>query len=208
LDTTPATGSYNDAPLQVGQSFYDPLSGVTITTVSVSSGVATVNVSWGADSTPPSTPTNVNVASTGATTARVTWTGSTDNVGVAGYRVSRDGGSPVTVTSTSFDDTGLTGGQTYQYTVVAFDATGNTSGVASKSWTQPIPDTTKPTTVVLSGTATKSKVTLSWTVASDAGGSGLAGYHVFRNGVLVATTTTRTWSEPVKKGTTLYTVKA
>lgn len=206
LDTTPGTSSYNDAPLQVGQSFYDPLSGVTITTQSVSGGVATVNVSWGADGTPPSTPTNVNVASTGATTARVTWSASTDNVGVAGYRVYRDGvlrGSP---TSTSFDDTGLVGGTGYSYTVVAFDANGNTSGVATRSWTQPVADTTKPSTVTLSGSIAKNKVTLSWTAATD--NVGVVGYRVYRNGTLAATTTSRTWSEPVKKGTTNYTVKA
>ena len=206
LDTTPGTGGYGDAPLAVGQSFWDPLSGVTITTVSVSGGVATVNVSWGADTTAPSTPTNLNASSTGTNTARLTWTASTDNIGVAGYRVSRDGGAPTTVSSTFFDDSGLTPGQTYGYTVVAFDANGNTSGVASKSWTQPIPDTTRPSTVVLSGAKTKAKVTLSWTVATD--NVGVVGYRVYRNGALAATTTSRTWSEPLKKGTTNYTVKA
>jgi hypothetical protein len=208
IDTTPGTTSFGDAPLAVGQSFWDPLSGVTITTQSVSGGVATVNVSWGADTTPPSTPTNVNVASTGNTTARLTWTASTDNIGVAGYRVYRDGvlrGSP---TSTSFDDTGLVGGTGYTYTLVAFDANGNTSGVATKAWTQPTPDTTKPSTVVLTGSKVKAKVNLSWTVATD--NVGVVGYRVYRNGVLAATTTAsvRTWSEPIKRGTTNYTVKA
>lgn len=206
LDTTPATPSYGDAPLQVGQSFYDPLSGVTITTVSVTNGVATVNVSWGTDGTPPSTPSNLAVVSTGDTTARLTWTASTDNLGVAGYWVTRNGGSPVTVATTQFNDTGLTAGASYTYTVQAFDSAGNASGVATKGWTQPIPDTTKPSTVSLTGSATKSKVTLSWSLATD--NVGVVGYHVYRNGLLAATTTARTWSEAVKKGTTNYTVKA
>jgi chitodextrinase len=208
LDTTPATSSYGDAPLQPGRSFSDPLSGVTITTQSVSGGVATVTVSWGADATPPSTPSNLAVTSTGATTARLTWTASTDNIGVAGYWVTRNGGAATSVTTTQFNDTGLAGGASYTYTVQAYDASGNASGVASRAWTQPIADTTPPSSVSITGSATKAKVSLSWAAATDAGGSGLAGYHVYRNGVLVATTTARTWSEPVKKGTTVYTVKA
>ena len=206
LDTTPGTSSYGDAPLQVGQSFWDPLSGVTITNQSVSAGVATVNVSWGADTTAPSTPTNVNVASTGATTAQVTWSASTDNVGVAGYRVYRDNVLKGTVSTPSFNDSGLVGGTAYTYKVEAFDANGNTSGQASKPWTQPVADTTKPSTVVLSGSKTKSRVNLSWSAATD--NVGVAGYHVYRNGALVATTTARTWSDALRKGTMNYTVKA
>ena len=206
LDTTPLTSSYGDAPLAVGATFWDPLSGVTVTTQSVAGGVATVNVSWGADSTPPSTPTNLAVASTGTNTARLTWTASTDNVGVAGYWVTRNGGPATTVTTTQFNDTGLTPGSAYTYTVQAFDGNGNPSGVASKAWTQPIPDTTSPTAVTLSGSKTKSKVTLSWTASTDAGG--LAGYHVYRNGALVATTTNRTWTDTLRRGTMVYTIKA
>lgn len=206
LDTTPGTSSYGDAPLAVGQSFWDPLSGVTITTVSVSGGVATVNVSWGSDATPPTTATNLAVTSTGATTARLTWSASTDNIGVAGYWVTRDGGAPVTVTTTQFNDTGLTGGQTYAYTVQAFDANGNASGVATKSWTQPIPDTVAPSQVALTGSKTKSRVNLSWTAATD--NVGVVGYRVYRNGVLVATTTNRTWSDSLRKGTMTYTIRA
>jgi hypothetical protein len=60
--------------------------------------------------------------------------------------------------------------------------------------------------VTLSGSIAKNKVTLGWTAATD--NVGVVGYRVYRNGTLAATTTSRTWSEPVKKGTTNYTVKA
>lgn len=206
LDTTPGTSSFGDAPLGIGQSFWDPVSGVTVTTVSIAGRVATVNVSWGADSTPPSTPTNLAVTSTGAATARLTWNASTDNVGVAGYWVTRDGGAPTTVTTTQFNDSGLTAGQTYAYTVQAFDGNGNASGVATKSWTQPYPDTTAPTAVSLTGSISKGKVKLTWGASYDA--VGVAGYRVYRNGTLVATTTALTWTEAVKKGTMVYTVVA
>jgi len=206
LDTTPGTSTYTDAPLQAGQTFWDPLSGVTITTVSVANGVATVDVSWGSDGVAPSTPANLAVSATGASAARVSWSASTDNVGVAGYRVSRDGSLLGTTSSTFFDDSGLNPDQTYTYTVEAFDAAGNTSGAASKSWTQPATDTQAPTKVTLSGSKTKSKVSLSWTASTD--NVGVAGYRVYRNGKLVATTTARTWSEALKRGTTNYIVVA
>ncbi len=206
LDMTPATAVYGDGTLQPGASFFDPLSGVSVTTLSVAGGVATVNVSWGADVIAPSTPTGLAASATGTNAARLTWSASTDNVGVAGYRVSRDGGAPTTVGTTQFNDSGLTPGATYLYSVVAFDANGNTSGAATKSWTQPIPDTTAPTAVTLSKSTSKSKVTLSWTASYDL--VGVAGYRVYRNGALAATTTSRTWSEPLKRGTTNYYVVA
>jgi hypothetical protein len=208
LDTTPATGGYNDAALQPGSSFFDPLSGVTITTLSVAGGVATVNVSWGADTIPPSTPGNFAVAATGGTTARATWTASTDNLAVAGYRVYRDGNLLGTTTGLLWNDTGLVPLSTYAYTVLAFDAAGNASGVATKSFTMPQPDTTKPSAPTLSGAATKSKTTLSWTAATD--NVGVTGYRVYKNGTLVATLgpTVRTWNEARQRLATSYYVVA
>ena len=47
LDLTPATSSWSDPALGVGQTFYDPDSGVTIVPVSVSSTGAAVSVSFG-----------------------------------------------------------------------------------------------------------------------------------------------------------------
>jgi hypothetical protein len=185
IDTTPATSTFADAALAVGASFWDPVSGVTVTTVSLGGGSAVVNLSWGADTTPPTQPGNLNAASTGAATARLTWTASSDAGGVTGYRVSRDGNLLATVTGTSYDDSGLVGGTTYQYSVVAFDGANNSSAAATKAWTQPIPDTTKPTAPVLSGSATKAKITLSWTASFDA--VGVAGYRIYRNGVLWTT---------------------
>jgi chitodextrinase len=208
LDTTPATSTYGDAPLAVGASFFDPLSGVSVTTVSVAGGVATVNVSWGADSIAPSAPGNPQVVATGASTARFTWTASTDNVGVAGYRVSRDGVVLGTVTGTQYNDTGLVPLTAYLYSVVALDAAGNASGAASRSFTMPQPDTTAPTapTNLRATSLTKSKANLAWNASSDA--VGVAGYRVYRNGVLVATVTGLTWSESRQRLQTTYYVRA
>jgi hypothetical protein len=208
LDTTPATSGYGDAPLQPGASFFDPLSGVTITTLSVVNGVATVNVSWGADTTAPSTPGNLAVAATGASTAQVTWSASTDNLAVAGYRVYRDGTLWTTTTALLWNDTGLTPLTTYAYTVVAYDGAGNTSGVAAKSWQMPQADTIKPTAPTLTGSVTKSKTSVSWTPGTD--NVGVTGYRIYRNGALVATVsgTARAWSEARQRLATNYTMTA
>lgn len=59
LDMTPQSQSsdWNDPALTVGKSYYDPASGVTITTQSVGSSGATVNVSYATPQCVPATPT-------------------------------------------------------------------------------------------------------------------------------------------------------
>jgi uncharacterized repeat protein (TIGR03806 family) len=76
------------------------------------------------DSTPPTQPGNVQAVATGATSIRITWAASTDaGSGVAGYEVFRDAAAdPVaTVTTTTYDDTGLVPSTTYSYRVRAYD---------------------------------------------------------------------------------------
>ncbi len=62
----------------------------------------------------------------------LSWAASTDAVGVAGYRVYRDGDSQAlaTVTTTSYSDTNTAPGTTYSYAVLAFDAAGNESALS------------------------------------------------------------------------------
>lgn len=77
------------------------------------------------DCTPPSTPV-LTAAVPAASSVSLSWTASTDAVGVTGYDVYRDGTRVATVTGTAYDDTGLSPGS-YRYTVTAHDAAGNTS---------------------------------------------------------------------------------
>jgi chitodextrinase len=78
------------------------------------------------DTTPPSTPTGLK-ATPGETSVTLSWSASTDDVAVAGYRVFRDGVSIGTTPSTSLTDTGLKPSTTYAYTVAAYDAAENPS---------------------------------------------------------------------------------
>ncbi|TXK36208.1 endoglucanase [Nonomuraea sp. C10] len=84
------------------------------------------------DDTPPGRPGTPAASAITGSTARLTWSAATDNVGVSGYDVylsDRDGGGEKagTATGTTFDLTGLTPGTGYTAYVVARDAAGNTS---------------------------------------------------------------------------------
>jgi chitodextrinase len=85
------------------------------------------------DTTPPSIPTGLNSTVISATQINLTWTASTDNVAVSGYRVERALGASgafsqiTSVSGTSYNNTGLTPNTLYRYRVRAFDAVGNLS---------------------------------------------------------------------------------
>jgi len=94
----------------------------------------------GADTQPPSAPGDLVARALGVSQVNLSWTASTDNVGVTGYLVERqDPGSANFVqvgrsTGTSYNDTGLAAGSNYSYRVRATDAAqnlGDYSAVAS-----------------------------------------------------------------------------
>jgi chitodextrinase len=114
------------------------------------------------DITPPSVPGGLAATAVSDTQVNVSWTASTDNAGVAGYKVFRDGVQVGNTFSTSIQDTGLSGGTAYTYTVSAYDAAGNTSAQSSTA------SVTTPASPA-SGT-TPAPVSLSVTVNSPANG--------------------------------------
>src|SRR5439155_26638337 len=57
----------------------------------------------------------------------LSWTASTDNVGVFGYDIYRNGAKVGSSAAPSYSDTGLAASTAYTYTVDAYDAAGNTS---------------------------------------------------------------------------------
>jgi hypothetical protein len=66
-----------------------------------------------------------------ATTVTLSWTAATDNVGVTGYQILRNGTAVATASGTPYTVTGLTSATAYTFTVVARDAAGNTSGASN-----------------------------------------------------------------------------
>ena len=101
------------------------------------------------DTQAPSVPTGVVATATSSSTIKITWNSSTDNVGVVGYKIYRNGIFIQTVyLNVSYDDSGLSPETKYDYTIAAFDAKENTSSqsaVASAT-------TLSPYTAVISST--------------------------------------------------------
>ncbi|MEY9932738.1 chitodextrinase [Catenulispora sp. GP43] len=83
--------------------------------------------SGGGDTTPPSAPTNLTVTGHTSTSVSLSWTASTDNVGVTGYQVKLNGATALTTAATSATVTGLSPSRSYSFAVVATDAAGNLS---------------------------------------------------------------------------------
>jgi hypothetical protein len=81
----------------------------------------------------PTTPSNLTSVALDSYTVRLSWDASTDNIGVVGYNILRDGrqvGSQRDGT-TAFLDALLNPGTTYTYQVRAFDAAGNDSALGN-----------------------------------------------------------------------------
>src|SRR5216684_1377370 len=203
IATSTAT-TYADAGLSVGTYSYTVAARDAAGNISADSTSVSITL---ADTTPPSTPTGLTAAAAGSTGANLSWSASTDNVGVTGYIVRRNGVQVATPVTTSYADTGLSVG-TYSYTVAARDAAGNISP-DSTSVSVTLADTTPPTTPtgLTAAAAGSTGVNLSWSASTD--NVGVTGYIVRRNGVQVATPATTTYADTgLSVGTYSYTVAA
>ena len=159
----------------------------------------------GSDSQKPTPPGTLN-ATPGTGQVALTWQASTDNVGVAGYRVYRGTTQIASLgaSATSHTETGLAPGP-YSYTVRAIDAAQNLSD-PSNTASATVPDTTKPTAPGnLQATAGTAQVALTWQASTD--NVGVTGYRVYRGTAEVAslgataTSWTKTASRPVPTAT-------
>ena len=91
-----------------------------------------VNLVWGGstpsvDTEAPSQPTNLSVTGSTSSTVSLSWTASSDNVGISAYEIYVNGNYVTTVTSTSAVISGLAPTTTYAFYVIARDAAGNLS---------------------------------------------------------------------------------
>jgi chitodextrinase len=160
------------------------------TSLTASDGSTTV------DALPPSGPTNLVSTAILPSQIDLGWTASTDNVGVSGYQVFRDGTPVATTTAAAFSDNGLASSSSYMYTVSAFDAAGNTSiPSAPLSVTTTATDAMAPSmpTGLQSLNVTSGSLILTWAPSTD--NVAVAGYRVFRDGIQVATTAAASYSD-------------
>jgi chitodextrinase len=147
------------------------------------------------DSTPPSMPAGLAASGITSTALSLSWNASSDNVGVAGYDVYRNGTKVAAPTTTSVSQSGLTCGTAYTLGVAARDAAGNVSQRAQRSVSTsacssspPPGDSTPPSTptgLAVSG-ATSTSVSLRWSASTD--NVGVAVYRVYSNSAYATTT--------------------
>jgi fibronectin type 3 domain-containing protein len=186
------TTSYADTSVGSGATYSYVVRAVNgATLVSGDSNAVSATTPVPTDTEPPSAPGNLTASAVTTSTVHLAWEAATDNVGVTGYRVYRDGALRSSVTGTSFDDSALNPGTTYLYTVTARDAAGNESqpsGEATVQTSDPT-DTTAPSVPggLTVGTLTTTTVQLTWNASTD--DNAVAGYRVYRDGTLVTTTT-------------------
>ena len=145
----------------------------------------------GPDTIAPQPPANLRVSGRTTTAITLAWEPATDDVGVAGYRISRNGQQVGESPAPGYTDNGLATNTTYNYTVVSVDAAGNVSApsATASAVTLKVPDIKKPATptrVRVTGRSTTA-IVLAWAPSSD--DIGVTAYQVFRNGSQIATVT-------------------
>ena len=179
--------NYNDTGLTAGTSYsYRVRATDAVANLGPYSATATATTS-SPDTTPPTAPGTPVPTVISNTQINLTWPAATDNIAVTGYFLERCAGDACTafaqvgalLTTTSYNDTGLTAGTSYSYRVRARDAAANTGPYSSTaSATTFAPDTTPPTApgtpvpTVISG----SQINLTWPAATDT--VGVTGYFV------------------------------
>lgn len=174
---TPSPG-YSDSSVSLNVRYYYRVSAFDAAgNYSAPSSVASGLI----ETQPPTVPSNLAV--TTSTGMKLTWTASTDNVGVSGYKVERSTDQTNwtvigSATSSAYTDTSAVGLVHYYYRVRAFDASGNFSNYSNVA-DGTLTDSTVPSmpgTVVV--TATVKSLNLTWKPSVD--NIGVAGYEIER----------------------------
>lgn len=131
--TTNSSGTYTFNNVAAGSY------GISLTATGFNSASDTASITAGAtatknfsltpsDTLAPSTPTGLSANATGPTTVQLTWTASTDNVGVAGYDIRRNGAIIGSSSGVAYTDGSANPNTNYTYEVRAKDSVPNYSG--------------------------------------------------------------------------------
>lgn len=208
-----STGGWNNNVVD-GSTVFPAVMEVDYVRVFTSNGTVVIppTTNPGADTTAPSTPTGLTGQYSGGAVS-LSWSASKDDVGVAGYNIYRGGALIGTSTQTSYQDSQVSSGSTYAYTVAAYDAAGNvspqSSSVSVTTTSNSGTDTTAPSAPTgLSGRYSGSTITLSWSSSTD--DVGVTGYNIYRGGALIGTAPQNKYQDTqVSAGSTYsYTVAA
>lgn len=172
-------------------------------------GGGSSNTPGTADTSAPSTPAGLTAAADSSSSIALSWNASTDNVGVAGYKIFRGGTQIATSTTNTYTDVGLTASTSYTYAVVAYDVAGNNSAQSTSASATTLAasqaDTTAPTIPAnLTATSISAiQINLSWAASTD--NIGVTGYEVWRGTTKITTTTLTSFSDVGLAASTTYT---
>jgi uncharacterized repeat protein (TIGR03806 family) len=164
-------------------------------------------VSTPGDTTAPSVPTGFTTTAIESASVTLAWNAATDTggSGLQDYRIYRDGTLLATVTDTTYEDATVAPSTQYSYEVAARDNADNESNRAILPVTTPA-DTAPPSvpTGITTTSIQSTTVALAWNAATDAGGSGLRDYHVYRDNALLATVTGTAYNDATVAPSTQY----
>jgi chitodextrinase len=134
---TTTTTTFNDTGLTPSTSYTYRVR-ATDAAGNLSSFSASSTATSSADTTAPSAPTSLTATAASSTQINLSWTASTDDVAVTGYKVESCSGTGCSnfvqiaaPTGTTFNNTGLTASTSYSYRVRATDAANNLSGFST-----------------------------------------------------------------------------
>lgn len=130
--------------------------------------------------TPPTTPANLRALAAASDEVVVVWDPSSDDKGVTGYQVYRNGVLIATTAFPVYRDTGLSSNVDYGYTVVAIDSRGQLSAATpvAAHITLSTPDTTSPPIATsVQGSEDGVSITLSWAISDI---SDVSGFRIYR----------------------------
>jgi len=85
----------------------------------------------------PAVPSNLSATATSSSTVNLTWTADSSSGGTVTYYIYRGGTEITTTTATSYGDSGLTGGDSYNYTIAANNSYGTSDQSATVGVTTP-----------------------------------------------------------------------
>ncbi|MGH2906436.1 MAG: fibronectin type III domain-containing protein [Solirubrobacterales bacterium] len=163
----------------------------------VAAPVSFTTAACAGDNSPPSAPSGLTASSVTQTGANLSWTASSDNLGVDHYELSKDGAFVKNVSGTT-TSVALSCGVTSSFTVTAKDAAGNAATSAAKTIAGAacsVPgDSTKPSAPsgLTSSNITQTGATLSWTASTD--NVGVDHYVVYKDAVNAGQTSGASYS--------------
>ena len=138
------------------------------------------------DDTPPTTPQGLNDTVQSESQIDITWQAASDTEsGISKYNIYRDGSYVGQSTTTSFSDTGLNEGTTYNYEVSAINGAGLESAKSTSVSATTLADTTSPTISSVSASGDSTIVTIVFSESVEEASATNASNYQINNGITV-----------------------